>query len=239
MNSYLRQLSFGEIIRGCFDIYLHHFFTILIIYALPVFPISYISNLVFAQGEWALYLVLVIISFLLGSLAYAAITITLSDICLGSKPGIIRSYRYVFGPVIWKLVATNLVQSLIIMIGLVLAVVPGLIFTIWLMFVSIIVVLENTWGRDAFKRSKSLGKDYYLRNAGLFLFVILFNFLFGEGVQALFEIINYGQLSIALAIGVPILVQPIVLIMLVLTYYDLRARKEGYDSAALAEDLQH
>lgn len=234
MSSYLRELSFSEIFRGSFKIYFHHFFTILLLYALPVYPISYLMGEATVHSEWGLYIILFIIGLLMSSLAYAAITVTLSDICLGNKPGIIRSYKYVFGPMIWKLLATNLLQILIITIGLALLVVPGVIFMFWLVFVSIIVILENTWGIAALKRSKSLGKDYYLRTFGLILCMIIVLLPLTVPLTLL-----QGQLPIALTIAIQVMLQPLGIIILVLSYYDLRARKEAFDTVALAEDLQH
>jgi hypothetical protein len=101
------------------------------------------------------------------------------------------------------------------------------------------VVLENTSGVAALKRSKNLGKDYYLRTFGLFLLMTLFAALFGGVVGGVFGFLFQGQLPIFLLTAIQILVQPLALIMIVLSYYDLRARKEAYDTTALAEDLQH
>ena len=238
MNSYLRQLSIGEIFRGCFTIYRHHFFIIAALYFLPLFPFEYLKLELLKQGEMNSYWLAYIISLLPSSLAYAAITVALSDICLGNRPRIMRSYKYVFGPIIWKLLATNLLQIVVMLIGFVLLIVPGIIFSLWLIFVPIIVVLENTWGIAAFKRSKNLGKGYYLRTFLLLALIVLCVYPFigivGFGLGMLLP--GTAQLLIAI---VSILVTPLILIVLVLLYYDLRARKEAYDTVALAEDLQH
>lgn len=238
MKSYLRELSFGEIFKGSFEVYFQNFFTIFIIYALPIYPTSYIQNLLLIEGNFPLFWIFLVLNLLLTTIAYAAVAITLSDICLGNKPGIIRSYRYVLSSIFWKLLSTNLLQVIIIVIGMVLLVVPGIIFMIWLIFVPIVVVLENTWGIEALKRSKNLGKDFFFRTLGLLIVIIIVAALFGGIVGAISGAV-FGDVPQALLLFIEILVGPLALIMIVLSYYDLRARKEAYDTASLAEDLRH
>lgn len=239
MKNYLRELSFSEILKGCFDVYFHNFFTILIIYALPLYPLSVIQGYLTLEGEAELLIITIIPTLLLAVFAYAAITVALSDLCLGNKPSVIRSYKFVFSSLFWKLLLTNLLQILILMIGLVLLVVPGIIFIFWFIFVTIIVILENCWGVEALKRSKNLGKGFYLRTAGLLIVLTVLAALFGGLVGGLSAFFPDEMLSLLLINAIQILVEPLAIIMLVLSYYDLRVRKEAYDTAALAEDLQH
>ena len=238
MKSYLRALSFGEIFTGCFEVYFRNFFTIFIIYALPIYPVTYVQNWLLIEENFPAFWVLLVINLLLTTIAYAAVAITLSDICLGNKPGIIRSYRYVFSSIFWKLLSTNLLQVIVIVIGFVLVVVPGIIFMIWLIFVPIVVVLENTWGIEALKRSKNLGTDFFFRTLGLLVVLTIISALFGGIVGGATGAI-LGDVPQAILIFIEILVAPLVLVMIVLSYYDLRARKEAYDTTSLAEDLRH
>ena len=111
---------------------------------------------------------------------------------------------------------------------------------LWFVFVPIVVVLENTWGKEALKRSKNLGKDFYLRTLGLIVIIMCISALFGGIAHAALANFITGFYFHALLLNaIQILVQPLTLIMIVLSYYDLRVRKEAYDIATLAEDLQH
>lgn len=238
MSYYLRELSFGEIVRACFEIYRHHFGAIFVIYFLPVFPLALMQEISMQEGELGVFFFFLILGMIFISLAYAALAITLSDICLGNKPSFFRSYRYVFGSILGKLIATNLLQILAIFIGLILLIIPGIIFTLWLIFVPIIVILEHIWGRDALKRSKNLGKGFYMRTLGLFIVFIIIFFVIGAIVGGIMGVMNLDQEIFDIVILImQTLLQPLVLIMIILSYYDLRVRKEAYDAAALTEEL--
>lgn len=238
MSQYLRELSFGEIVRACFEIYRHHFLTIFVIYFLPVFPLALMQNIAMQEEELAVFFFFLILGMVFISLAYAALAVTLSDVCLGNKPGFFRSYRYVFGSILGKLIATNLLQILAIFVGFILLIIPGIFITVWLVFVPIIVILENIWGRDALKRSKNLGKGFHMRTFGLFVVFFIIFFVIGAIVGGFMGIMNLDQMTFDIVILImQTLLQPLILIMIILSYYDLRVRKEAYDAATLAEEL--
>ncbi len=166
----------------------------------------------------------------------------LSNICLGNKPSLIQSYRRVLGSMVGKLLLTNILQVLIIAIGLVLLIVPGIIFTLWLIFVPAVVVLEGTWGFNALKRSKALSKGYCLRIFGIGVVLFIFFFVIGGVIGAVFglvfpHLVEEWQFRLLLTV-IQTLVQPTGIIAVIILYYDLRARKEAYDNTALAEDLK-
>lgn len=238
MSVYLRELSFGEIIRACVEIYRNHFLTIFVIYFLPVFPLALMQNVAIQDEEFAVFFFFLIIGMVFISLAYAALAVTVSDVCLGNKPGFLRSYRYVFGSILGKLIATNLLQILAICVGMILLIIPGIIFTVWLVFVPIIVILEHIWGRDALKRSKDLGKSFYMRTLGLFVVFIIIFMTIGALAGGIMGAMNLEMMIFDTVILIlQTLLQPLMLIMIILSYYDLRVRKEAYDAAALAEEL--
>lgn len=92
-------------------------------------------------------------------LAFGAITISVSDICLGNAPSLARSYKKVFG--------------LFDLIGLVLLIVPGIIAILWFIFTPCVVVLEGLGGLTALKRSKAIGQGYNWRNLGIVVLLLV------------------------------------------------------------------
>jgi hypothetical protein len=131
----------------------------------------------------------------------------------------------------------------IVMLGYVLLIVPGIVFSMWYWFAGSVAVLERTTARGALARSRELGKGYYLRNLGIvsltglvvFLPIQVFSLLLGAASG-----LGYFPLPLAKAIGTVVggLGGTVIQIAIVLIYYDLRVRKEAYDSAKLAEDLR-
>ncbi len=169
----------------------------------------------------------------------------MSDICLESKPGVFRSYRLVLGSFSGKLLATYIVATFGFIIGLVLLIVPGVIFLTWVLFSVPVVILEGRWGLKALVRSKELGRGYYWRNGAIAVAFVLTELLIeevlrqtGNSIAGKIAFVEGWAIQMCL---VPLseLFSPIFSIAVILMYYDLRVRKEAYNNVTLAEDLRH
>jgi hypothetical protein len=267
MSIYLREQSAGEILRGTVSIYFRNFLPLFGMYFLPIFPIVLVKPMTLELGCWWVILAELGMWLLVTPFAVAVLTVGVSDICLGNPPSLLRSLRRVFGVIFGKLVVTNLLMFLVYT-ALILSPALGLLYLetsvsvamrtgatalwfsmaagaaalfvlclIWWVFVPTVVVLERTFGWTALKRSKALGKGYYLRNT---LVVFLFSPIYILGMAILFGTLGSSALSISHIVGAVImgLLAPLPLIAMVLLYYDLRARSEGYDLAMLGQDLR-
>jgi hypothetical protein len=195
------------------------------------------------------------------------VTIVVSDICLGELPSLKRAWKHLSFRLVVKTLITNLLFYVIfvvfillgsVLMGLLLQsrlpgwgyyVYAGLMILVffalisWFLFVPTILVVENKWGFRAMKRSVTLGFGYHVRN-----FVIVFMmFVLVTLLPVILYIISmvigsedWGPfLGIGLYYIIGFLIQPLGLIYVVLLYYDIRVRKEGYDASALTQDLRH
>lgn len=245
MPNYLRPQTVGDLLRNTFAVYGKGFRVIFLSYFLPVLPFGICANEAQAAKNMGLYWLIVLCSFPVSLAATAAITIAVSDICLGNAPSLVRSYKKVFA-VMLKLLGTNILQFIIILIGFILLVVPGIIAMMWLFFTPSVVILEGMGGFSALKRSKQLAHGYNWRNLGVFLLLlivlIVIGFIVGAVVGAILALLLPPATHALLLRVVQAVLNPIgatiTLTMIVLLYYDLRVRKEAYDAAALAEDLR-
>lgn len=243
-SSFLQRQTFGSILVSTFGIYFGRWWTVFLIYIFPLAPIAAIHAVLVDRGANLLatliYIFMLMVSMLLG----AALVVSISDICLGLKPTVRRSYHRAFSS--GKLIGSYLMALGAVFGGFLLLIIPGMVFGAWYMFVLPVVVLEQLSGRMALRRSRELGKDSYLRN---------FAVLFGIGMMLtllvdLFMIVlvmlaplAFGPFVLHLArvigevMGVAILA-PLISIPVILLYYDMRARKDNYGAAQLAEDLR-
>jgi hypothetical protein len=243
MTIYVRQMSAGEIIRGALELYKNNFTVLFLTFLVAIIPPNlFVRPFVSAPFGLAIFF---IVTFLCGFIAYAAIAIAISDVCTGNRPSVGRSYKYIFGKPLVQLLLVSLLQILVVFAGSLLLLIPGLILGAWFMFAPVIVVLERTGAVAGMKRSKFLGKGFYLRNFGLLFLIIILLFLamfmigfLGGAAILVFKIPSAQGFVIGLLtlLGSAIF-YPYVYTALILMYYDLRARREGYDSTALTEDL--
>jgi len=242
MSNYVQQQNAGDIIRNAFAIYGKAFGVILLTFILPVFPFLILQLAPETAHDKTLYSVGFLVSLGLSFFALGAITIAVSDICLGNKPSVVRSYKKLFGSIIGKLFLACWLQTFIIEIGCLLLCVPGVIWALWLLFTSPVVVLEGLGPWKAFKRSKDIARDYNWRNFGVLLLIIIILIVVFMVLGVPLHLLlpkAIDDLGVRLFIVVFESVSaPLIYIAVVLLYYDLRVRKEAYDAAALAEDLR-
>jgi hypothetical protein len=227
MHSFIREHTAGSVIRGAFAIYFRHFLALVTVYFIPVTPFVVFQTIAMAEGEPGFVLVSVLLGIIASLFATAAITMLISDVCLGNQISILRYYKRVFGVLVTKLFATSLLQMLALAIAAVLLVIPFFFALMWFMFATTVVVLEDTWGVQALKRSKQLGTTKHWRNFGVFLLVTAVGSLIGALFGGIAGIITAGNVAgLGFQIAMTILQQllvPVTLIVIVLLYYDLSA----------------
>jgi hypothetical protein len=244
--SYLQTYTVGSIIATSWRIYFRDWLTLFVIFGIPLalahtlnVSIKHTGGLGIAIGAITLFIASLFVGF--------PLTVAISEICLGIKPNVARSYQRAFAQP-GKLIGTYLLTLAITLVGFILLFIPGLVFAVWYAFIGPVVVLEALSGRPALKRSRELGKGYYLRNLGVlilgqvisgFLGALLSGttgFLVGYFLSANGSMLYLVELASGL---LGFLVAPPTLIIVVLLYYDMRARKEGYGATELADDLRY
>ena len=242
MEGYLREHTIGTILRSSAEIYRNHLVTFLLVIFLPLFPFGLMQEIAQRSNSITLLTIAIVLNVAATLFVYAAAAVCISDACVGNPVGAMRGFQKISGSVLGRLTVTNLLQMLALIVGFVFLVVPGLLFVIWLMFAPTIVVLEGTYGVAALKRSHSLGAGFHWRNARLTALWTIINAaiggliggILGATIPHMLKEPVFGWIFVALQLAV---LYPLFLISLVLAYYDLRVRKESYDTKALAEDL--
>jgi hypothetical protein len=241
----LREQTLGSIIRNTISVYFGNWVTIGLIYILPLLPVGMLRALAASSGHEGLAAVFLLIQLFGGILVGVALIVAVSDICIGLKPNLGRAYRRGFANA-GRLIGTYLLVMLFIFLGFVALVVPGFVLCAWYMFTLPVVVLEQTGGRAALRRSRELGRGLYWRNFGVYLacsLLTVFAMLVVGVVIGVSEVLLLGGSDEVLegilgeAVNI-VLYGPLSSIPLILLYYDMRARKDGYGAAQLVEDLR-
>jgi membrane-anchored glycerophosphoryl diester phosphodiesterase (GDPDase) len=231
----LGEQTAGRLIRNIWRVYRKHFVRIWLAFVLPIYPLLLAATI--APDTWG---VLFIYPFAVTAfVSFGALTITMSDICLGISPSTRRSYARVFQGRTWlKLLTTALLASLLCTLGLLLLFVGYIWVGIRLIFSPAIVMLEGRANRDAIRRSFQLTRSQFWRLFGLTTLAYLVTTLAMAVPLALVSAIGndkaYNALAGLLYLG---LLFPALGIAVVLLYYDQRVRRESYDADALSEDL--
>lgn len=229
----LRPRSVGEILDLGFQLYRRHWVemsTATGVLVLPLLLLEVVAPLSTLE-------VLEQIGQLFFLAASAAVVAMAAGAYRGEDVDAVDAIRAVGGRFI-SVWGAALIQGLLVGLGLMLLVVPGLIALAYTFGMQQAVMVEGCTAGDAFERSKALAKGSL--KPILLTSVLVFAITFAAGVgiaTALVAVGITGRLSILLFNVALIALNPLAAVVSTVLYYDLRIRKEAYDVAVAAERL--
>jgi hypothetical protein len=239
----LRPLSTGEVLDVSFGLY-RAMFVPLVIVALvsrliPTVLGVYLNTMGGALEHLGLFVIQGVLSAILGSLGIAATTFMVSGAYLGNQVTAEAALRSAWR-LIGRLIFLSFMTSIVIGVGFILLIVPGLIFLAGLMLSTVALVLEQPMtASGAMSRSWELSKGF--RGKALVtllvtaLLLLIPTMVAGilAGIAALF---GASSLLVVSVLGgvLQIFIYPFMYVALTVLYYDLRVRKEGFDLDLLA-----
>jgi hypothetical protein len=253
----------GDILSAAFRLYGQHWQTLVGIAAVVVVPVAFIEAFVthsithtvtksvavvntttgtvsYAQATSGAYrgflagVVFLFLSFFVIGLLTGAITRAVASEAAGLPVDLGDSYTFALsrvGSIIW----VSILVGLVVAVGLVFLIIPGLWF-IGMLFASVIVVVtENLRGTSAMSRSWNLVKGHWWHAFGTIIVAALLAGVVNGVIQAPFQ--QWVAKAIASAVA-QIVTLPFTTTVGVLLYLDLRARKENLSVERLRADLQ-
>ena len=254
----LRQMGIGEIIDAAVKLYRRDFLALIGIVAFVLVPVTFVQFWVtqmmlgpvgaVPSNEAAVQFLIVSLIFfaiqflIVQPFLVAAIARAASDAYLGQAVGIGRTYRYALSrlpAILWITVLT----SVVILIGFILLIIPGIIAFVRLALTPPVLVVEDVRGTKAIGRSWRLTKGNFWR---LLALLVLSTLIATVGVL----IITIPTEVVALMVGsagwpisalgsilAMVLITPFSMLIIVLFYFDMRIRKEGFDIEVMAQEL--
>jgi hypothetical protein len=250
----------GEILSAAFNIYKANLSQLILVVAVVVAPLSLIgalfSGVLFApdrirvnnvggevvvdfagRGFGGVLLVSAIgalIAVLISAVLQAAILRAAAQATIGDPVDVEASYRYGFRR-LWSVILVSLLVGLIVAVGFVLLVIPGIIFLVFLSVSIPVLIVEGRRGTEAMGRSWNLVKGNFWHALGVIVVSalivgILSGIIGGIGGN------NWAVRWIFTAIA-QILTVPFASLVSVLLYLDLRARSESLSAETLRGEL--
>ena len=255
----LRQMGIGELIDAAVRLYRLEWKVLMAIVAFIVVPVTFLevwaSQILIgnispaipssdAFGQFlALALVFIAVQFLIVQpFLVAAVARAAADTYLGEPVTIGGTYRYalrLLPSILWITILTTLAT----LFGFILLIIPGIIVLVRLAFAPAALVVEGHRGSKALRRSWRLTKGFFWRTLGTLLLsgviaAIVSGILSIPGelvVQALGP--DAWPISAIVSVLATVLVTPFGMLVVVLLYFDLRIRKEGFDIEVMAREL--
>ena len=246
----LRPMTIGDILDRSVQLYRNNIAKFIGIILLIKGPYLIIENFIIASitetsqvSTTALLLVKVLEPLFIVPILMAAMTMAMSELFLGRDIGVIEAYSRVLKR-FFPLLGTILLSGIIIVLGFMLFVIPGVILWIWFAFIPQTVVIDGEGGVSAMKRSKYLVKGFFGKTfvllVLLFLAISLITGIISYSITRFLPI--FDQYSSALGAGaanvISVLLEPFRIAAMTLLYYDFRIRKEGFDLEIMAAELE-
>jgi len=141
-----------------------------------------------------------------------------------------------------SLLGAAFLRGLVVGIGLLLLVVPGLVFVAWTFAMPMVILLEGSDTGESFGRARELARGNVLRIlatlALAFVIVIVAAAALGFALGMAVTLVGSPErLSNALGEVAMIFAYPLGGVVATLLYFDLRIRKEGFDLEVMAGEL--
>ena len=245
----LRPMSLSELLDASFGLYRRQFVPLVFVaiasQAIPLGLNVYVQAAGGMIEHPVAYAVALISAMVLGQVGIATSTFMVAEAYLGGSISTQDAFRKA-QPFIGRLIATAFASGLLFMIGLILLVVPGIIFICALAVTAPALVLENQPSATAaMSRSWNLTKGFRGKVFGAYLVAFLLISLpglalgaFGVAAAAASNSLDSGILIfLVLQMALQVLAYPFMYVLTTLLYYDLRVRKEAYDLEMLSSSL--
>jgi hypothetical protein len=253
------SMTLGEILSAAFNIYKANASQMILVVALVVGPLSLIGALftgvVFepdrirvtdagvvsfdyaGRSFGAILLVAAIgalIAVLISAVMQAAILRAAAQATIGDPVDVEASYRYGFSR-LWSVILVSLLVGLIVAVGFVLLIIPGIIFLVLLSVSIPALIVEGRRGTEAMSRSWNLVKGHFWHALGVIvvagLIVGAISGLIG-GIGGDNWVVRWIFTAIAQIVTVPFAA-----LVSVLLYLELRARGETLSAETLRREL--
>jgi hypothetical protein len=250
----LRPLSVGEILDVSFTLYRRHFGALagvaLVCSGLPVLVSIYIEAAGGMLSNIGLTLAYYVGFMVLSAIATAATVFIVSESYLGRPLGA-RDALARATPLLGRIVVCSILLALVVGIGFVFFLIPGVILACGLLLAFPALVLEpGMTPTGALGRSWALTRGSRWRMLALLVTLIILLYIPLVSLSGLAAVLlpmsdltaprggSAGLVAVGLAGLVQLLIYPLFYCVLTVAYYDLRVRKEGFDLEVLASTLQ-
>jgi hypothetical protein len=257
MRYEIREMEVGGILDQAIKITKDHFWLFLKISAVLLVPFSIITGLLVlwnmpdvptlsqarmyaAGGQYAaspslmsiISITTLINLVIVYPLTDAALIYAIANCYLEKPIGVGPAFRRA-GRIIFPLIGTWILTYLVIVLGLVLLIIPGIIFALWFSLISRVVVIEGVSGTTAMSRSKTLMKG----NIGTAMAVGFVVFIISLLINWAPRLIPQAELRVVIYSILQAIVSFFIAAAWVVFYFSCRCKVENFDLTVLADSV--
>jgi hypothetical protein len=204
-------------------------FAVLMGTALVIFvPIGILSGIVASSGSVFLAFLAIGLSLIGSALYTGAVVEAVNDMRDGRRDFSVGNLLQAASPVIIPLIAAGFLYGVMVVVGLILIIVPGLVFLTWFCLYAPAIVIEKRGIFAAFTRSRELVSGNGWRVFGVLIVAVLIQSVVQNLLQRI--ALNASDSAVVFTIVTTIasvITAPIISLAVSVMYFQLRDLKEG------------
>jgi hypothetical protein len=137
----------------------------------------------------------------------------------------------------WPAVLLEQLKFIIIVLGFLCFIIPGIVFSLWFFGTMNVLMYENVGPVEALKRSRQIAKGSLGRIFRVFALFSLIGLVIRVLAAVMVAMVAGSQAANLISTCVGLLLYPFLVLTSTVMYFDLRVRKEGLDLELMAQDL--
>lgn len=234
----LKPMSISEIVSVSFSILSRRYFE----FVLPFLIISLIEWLFsaifrgFPPLHYPFFIGIVIfgafgsivLALVFNAISTGIVTQLAADEFLGKETSLKKSFNVALD-VLPSIIVGAILVGIIVLIGFILLVIPGIIFLVWLCLTPTVIVLERKEAVDAVGRSKKLTKGKWFHTSGVIVIIFVILWIassIGSAISGLFALALPRLFTTLVEKIISSLISPIYGVIITVLYFDLLAREK-------------
>lgn len=238
MGYAIRAMSFADILGTGLRVVREHARLLIGTAALLYVPMAVLDSLAFTPAgmpSWPLWVTSALVRMVVGPFVFCAITFAVGELYLGRPTSIGPSLRAGLA-IVRPMQGTLLIYYALLGLAALALLVPALYLLLTWALVWQVMLLERRFGLAALRRSRELMEGNKLRGGGVILVSAALAIVLGGLIDAAIGFIPIvGPIGRGLAEAVGVAYGSTVAVVL---YFEVRARRESFDLAHLAHDIE-
>lgn len=224
-----------QLFKEAFDIMSRNIFLFLGIMLVPVI-LSFLAGLFgptpaeqsIGIGYSPTYMILTLVSAIMNVFMGIAIILAIQN--NGLK--VVEAYQQA-APFFLRYIGMSIVMSVLLFIGFLLLIVPGVILSVWFAFSTFVLVLERAGIVESLKKSREYVRGRWWAVFGRIMLLALVMIVLSIVISGLSVLVPFGTLGTSLVTAITMLLAPFAVIYMYLIYQDLK----GGSSATAAPSV--
>ncbi|MEX0913162.1 MAG: YciC family protein [Candidatus Paceibacterota bacterium] len=176
------------------------------------------NAVMFSVTDWIVFSLLSLVMIVVNVLMGAALILAIDNRSL-TVPGAYKAAM----PFFWRYLGLSILMGLILLVGFILLIIPGVILSVWFAFATMVLILERSGIVGSLRRSREYVKGKWWGVFGRILVAILFAVLAMIVIVAIASFIPGGYLTGSVLSNIAsFIVAPVMLGYMYLMYQDIK-----------------